>query len=86
MTIVSTRDFRANQTKFLHMASQGEHVVLKSRLGRYRLIPIDDEEEVGLKRDVAAEVCQGLKDFRDYLNGDEQKLMSWEELLDELRD
>ena len=43
MTIVSTREFRANQTKFLGMASRGEHVVLKSRLGSYRLIPIEED-------------------------------------------
>ena len=37
MTIVTTRDFRANQTKFLDMALRGEHVVLKSRRGSVRL-------------------------------------------------
>jgi hypothetical protein len=45
MTIVSTRDFRANQTKFLDMALRGEHVVLKSRRGSVRLMPIEEEEE-----------------------------------------
>ena len=49
MTIVSTRDFRANQTKYLGMASRGEHVVLKSRLGSYRLIPLEEESAGTLK-------------------------------------
>ena len=31
MVIVSTRDFRTNQTKYLNLAKAGEHVVLKSR-------------------------------------------------------
>ena len=84
MTIVSTRDFRANQTKFLGMASRGEHVVLKSRLGSYRLIPVEEEEE---KRDVTAEICQGMKDWKEFLEtGKSDKFVSWEEMMDELRD
>ena len=84
MTIVSTREFRANQTKFLGMASRGEHVVLKSRLGSYRLIPVEEEEE---KRDVTAEICQGMKDWKEFLEtGKSDKFVSWEEMMDELRD
>ena len=65
MTIVSTRDFRANQTKFLDMALRGEHVVLKSRRGSVRLMPVEEEEEP--KRDVTAEICRGMKDWKEYL-------------------
>ena len=31
MLVISTRDFRANQTKFLDMVNNGEDIVLKSR-------------------------------------------------------
>ena len=31
MLVVSTRDFRTNQTKYLNKANAGEHVILKSR-------------------------------------------------------
>ena len=65
MTIVSTRDFRANQTKFLDMALRGEHVVLRSRRGSVRLLPLEEEEEP--KRDVTAEICQAMKDWKEYL-------------------
>ena len=44
MTIVTTREFRANQSKFLGMARRGEHVILKSRLGSFRLTPEEEEE------------------------------------------
>ena len=85
MTIVSTRDFRANQTKFLDMALRGEHVVLKSRRGSVRLMPIEEEEEP--KRDVTAEICQGMKDWKEYLEtGQSDKLVTWEEMMDELRE
>jgi hypothetical protein len=84
MTIVSTRDFRANQTKYLGMASRGEHVVLKSRLGSYRLIPLEESEEG--KRNVTAEICQGMKDWKEYLEtGKSDKFRPASELIDELR-
>lgn len=85
MTIVSTRDFRANQGKYLVMALEGHDVVLSSRRGRFRLTPVVDEEEP--KRDVTAEVCQALKDWKEYLDtGKSDKFVSWEEMMDELRD
>ena len=86
MTIVTTREFRANQTKFLGMARRGEHVVLKSRLGSFRLTPTEEEKEEEPKRDVTEEVCQALKDWKEYLDtGKSDKFRPAEELLYELR-
>ena len=86
MTVVSTRDFRANQTKFLDMALRGEHVVLKSRRGSVRLMPVEEEEEEP-KRDVTAEICQAMKDWKEYLEtGKLDNFVTWEEMMDELRD
>ena len=39
--IVTGRDFRANQSKYIGMAHSGEDVKLKSRAGSVRLIPVD---------------------------------------------
>jgi len=87
MTIVSTRDFRANQTKFVDMALRGEHVVLKSRRGSVRLMPVEDEEKAEEpKRDVTAEICQAMKDWKEYLEtGKSDKFRPASELIDELR-
>lgn len=87
MTIVSTRDFRANQTKFVDMALRGEHVVLKSRRGCVRLMPVEDEEKAEEpKRDVTAEICQAMKDWKEYLEtGKSDKFRPASELIDELR-
>lgn len=83
MTIVSTRDFRANQTKFLDMALRGEHVVLKSRRGSFRLTPVKEEEP---KRDVTAEICRGMKHWKEYLEtGKSDYFRPAEELINELR-
>ena len=86
MTIVTTRDFRANQTKFVDMALRGEHVVLKSRRGNVRLMPVEDEEEEEPKRDVTAEICRAMKDWKEYLEtGKSDKFRPAEELIYELR-
>lgn len=84
MTIVSTTDFRANQSKYLGMVDRGEHVIIRSRRGKYRLVPVDEELH---QRDVTAEVCQGMKDWKEYLEtGKSDKFATWEEMTDELRD
>lgn len=85
MTVVSTREFRANQTKFLGLARRGEHVVLKSRLGNFRLTPTEEEEEEP-KRNVTEEVGRALKDWKEYLDtGKSDKFRPAKELLYELR-
>lgn len=84
MTIVSTTDFRANQTKYLGMVDRGEAVILKSRRGSYRLMPAEEEEP---KRNVTAEICRGMKDWKEYLEtGKSDKFVTWEEMMNELRD
>lgn len=84
MTIVSTRDFRANQTKYLGMAQQGHDVILRSRQGRFRLTPIEEEEkEEEPKRDITTEVCQAMKDWKEYLEtGKSDKFVTWEEMME----
>ena len=83
MTIVTTRDFRTNQTKYLDMALRGEQVVLKSRRGSVRLIPVEDEKP---KRDVTAEICRGMKHWKEYLEtGKSDYFRPAKELLNELR-
>ena len=86
MVVVSTRDFRANQTKFLGMANDGEDVVLKSRaLGSFRLIPVgtNDKVQVG-ERDLMLGIRNALIEFKEHLEG-KRKLESVDTLIDELR-
>ncbi len=42
MVVISTRDFRTNQTKYLNLAKAGEHVVLKSRAGNFASSPMTE--------------------------------------------
>ena len=50
MIVISTRDFRTNQTKYLNMVKSGEHVVLKSRAGKFRIFPEMDSETIETPR------------------------------------
>jgi len=89
MTVVSTTDFRANMTKFFALADGGERVVVRSRQGSYSLKPVKPAAKKAAKprrRNVTEEVCRGMKDFRAYLDGDRSKMLTWEEMMHELRD
>lgn len=45
MMIVSARDFRGEQGKYLQMVSNGESVVIKSRdHGSFKLVPITEDD------------------------------------------
>lgn len=83
MLVVSTRDFRTNQTKYLSKANSGENVVLKSRTGSFKIVPISPDDIVSNKRDLAAELCGALKEVKDHIEGKKQ-LQSLDSLLDEL--
>ena len=89
MTIVTTTDFRANMTKYFDMASNGERVVVQSRRGDYSLTPVKrarKKKAAKPKRDVTEEVCQAMKDWKEYLEtGKSDKFLPAEALIDELR-
>ncbi len=84
MTVVSAKEFNARQPHYLSLVRRGEHVVLRSRGGRYRIIYEPQEEEP--ERDITAGICQAMKDWRDFLDGDESKMLSWEEMLHDVQD
>jgi len=46
--IVTGRDFRANRSRYISIAHSGEDVIVKSRAGSVRLIPVDTTEKVEL--------------------------------------
>lgn len=48
MTIITGREFRSNQSKYIGMAHKGERVVISSRSGYAELTPIGmEDKEVG---------------------------------------
>lgn len=84
MVVVSTRDFRTNQTKYLNLAKAGEHVVLKSRAGNFRIYPEGNGENVvTAPRDLMVELKTALSEVKEAIAG-KQSLQSADSLFDEL--
>ncbi len=54
MTVITGRQFRANQSKYIRLAHSGERVILSSRAGYAELTPISEED----------------KKFDDYIHSD----------------
>ena len=53
MEVISAREFRTNQSKYLDMVKRGEEVILKSRgLGSFHIRPITTQEVVVNKTDL----------------------------------
>ena len=55
MQVVSARDFRANQTKILTAARKGQTVMLTSRVGNFKIVPITDDDTI-IERDLRASI------------------------------
>ena len=83
MVVISTRDFRTNQTKYLNLAKAGEHVVLKSRAGSFRIFPDDGSGNIETSRDLMKELKNALTEVKEVIVG-KCKLQSADSLLNEL--
>ncbi len=83
MVVVSTRDFRTNQTKYLNLAKSGEHVVLKSRTGSFRIFPEDSKDTIDAPRDLMNELKNALAEVKEAIAG-KRTLQSADNLLNEL--
>jgi len=80
MTVVSIRDFRSNQSKYLGLAASGESVILTSRSGSFKIVPISEDDSLISKKEFFARVDEARKCIAD---GKGTKV-SGEEALDSL--
>jgi len=44
MTVLTGREFRDNMAKYLRVAQGGEDVIIKSRAGTFRIVPITEDD------------------------------------------
>lgn len=58
MEIISARHFRANQTAVLNKAKRGESVLLSSRVGMLKIVPVSDEDSL------TSRICEGLREVK----------------------
>ena len=84
MVVVTGRYFRANTAKYVDVAYRGEDVVVKSRVGSFRIVPITENDIVINKRDLAAELRGALMEAKESLKG-KRKLNTLDNLINELR-
>ena len=87
MVVVTGRDFRANTAKYVGVAYQGEDVVVKSRAGSFRIVPISENDVVINKRDLSAELRDALMEVKESIEG-KRKLNTntLDNLINELRE
>lgn len=77
MQIITTRQFRANQGKFLSAAMNGQSVVLTSRYGNFKITPVDEEDSLTTR------ICRGLEQAKKIHEG-ELPCRTVEDMLNEL--
>ena len=85
MIVVTGRDYRANLAKYYGLAQKGEDVVAKARYGSWKVVPITEDDVVVNKRDLPQELRNALMEVKESMEG-KKKLMTWEELVNELDD
>jgi len=56
MTLISIRDFRSNQSKYLGLAANGESVILTSRRGNFKIVPVTEDDSVVSKSEFLAKI------------------------------
>ena len=62
MEIISARDFRANQTAILTKAKRGESIILSSRVGMFKIMPVSEEDSLTTR------ICNSLKDVKKIMD------------------
>jgi len=69
MVVISGRDFRANQSKYIKIAHHGEDVIISSRAGNVKLTPISRDDMVVNKNEItpelAAEIEKARREYRE---------------------
>ncbi|WP_418938495.1 prevent-host-death family protein [Leyella stercorea] len=65
------------------MAKAGEHVVLKSRAGSFRIFPDDGSNTIDAPRDLMKELKNALTEVKEAIAG-KRKLQSAESLLNRI--
>jgi len=63
MEIVTAREIRANQGKFLTATMKGHSVILTSRFGNFKITPITEDDSLTTR------ICRGLEQVKMIQDG-----------------
>lgn len=83
MIVLTGREFRANQAKYVSVAQSGEDVVVKSRAGSFRIVPITDTDIVIGRDELSENLYRALLEVKNTRNG-KGKLLDWDEFKHEM--
>ena len=64
MEVVTAREFRSNQGKFLIAAREGQSVLLTSRYGNFKIIPVTSEDMI-----IERELLEAVNQVKDHMEG-----------------
>lgn len=62
MQIVSAREFRSNQTAILKKALNGESILINSRIGTFKIVPVTDEDSLTTRISKGLDEVKLIKD------------------------
>lgn len=66
MLVISTREFREKQGKYLEKAKQGESIILKSRgIGSFKLVPITEDDTLMSKEDFFNKLDKSIQQAKE---------------------
>ena len=66
MVVISSRDFRTNQSKYLGMAANGQGVVLTTRsLGSFKIVPINKDDTLMTKQELYQKIDRGIQEIKE---------------------
>ncbi len=78
MVVISSRDFRANQSKYLGMAANGQGIVLTTRsLGSFKIVPIQEDDTLMTREELYQKIDRGIQEIKE---GKGYKVSTKEEL------
>lgn len=65
MQIITAREFRSNQTKYFKEANNGNSIILTSRQGSFRLVPIEKQDTI-----VDQDLWNTMLDVKAHISGE----------------
>ena len=64
MRVINSRDFRANTAKYVEEAYRGEDVVVRSRVGKWRVVPVENNTSSEITPALRRKIERARKDFQ----------------------
>ena len=66
MVVISSRDFRSNQSKYLGMAAKGQGIILKTRsLGSFKITPLTEDDTLMSKEEFFRKLERARKEIKE---------------------